>query len=174
MKKKSIISLSVLAVAGLLLLRSFGPQMGVIGMTIEHFCPGLISTASWVRCLEDDPTSHGYGVYGILEGRKTDAAIGHALKHIGSNDAYLWLNAATYLGSRNRSEAIPYLIKSIRHTASRSLDERTAMLAHLTPEAFGDDAEAWREWYLASDPTIVPEWEEDLGSSPKIRRQANN
>lgn len=157
---------------GLVLLFSvhfFGAQMGSLGMFVEHFYPGLIRTKSWIQCLEDDPTAHGYSVYGYLEKRKTDAAVEHALEHIYSGDDYLWLNAATYLGSRGNREAIPYLIKSIRHTASRSVDERVSQLQSLTNQDFGEDFERWRAWYISTSPNVIPDWDDSLGHAPKIK-----
>lgn len=148
--------------------------MGTTGMFIEHSYPGLISTSSWIHCLEDDPTAHGYSIYGFLERRRTDAAIEIALEHIKSDDDYLWLNSAIYLGSRDRKEAIPYLIKSIRHTASVSVEDRIRILERLSGKNFGSDFSTWRKWYISNKPQVIPDWESSLGHNPKIGEKASD
>ena len=167
MKRRPLI-LVLIALVGLLAVHFYGAQMGGFGVFVERSYPGLISTKSWVRCLEEDPASHGYSVYGYLEKRRTDAAVKHALGHLNSDDAYLWLNAATYLGSRNRKEAIPYLIKSLRHTAWRSVEDRADQLRHLTERSFGNNFDYWKEWYLSTSPEVIPDWDSSLGPSPRI------
>lgn len=158
----------MISIAVLALVHFRGGQLGMIGSMIEHFYPSLISTNSWIRALESEPTSEGYSVYGYLERRKTDAAVEHALNHIHSEDAYLWLNAATYLGSRNRTEAIPYLIKSIRHTAWRSVSDRTANLSHITGQTFGTNFDDWRLWYETTYPEHQIDWDSSLGHDLKL------
>tara|TARA_B110000003_G_scaffold217748_1_gene217304 strand:- start:114 stop:635 length:522 start_codon:yes stop_codon:yes gene_type:complete len=167
MKKKPI-ALIGLSISALAVIHFFGGQLGGLGMFIEYSNPRLISTSSWVRSLESDPTAHGYSVYNFLEERGTDAAVDLALTHIKSDDPYLWLNAATYLGSRSRNESIPYLIKAIRHTAWRSADERIEMLRKLSRESIDSDFEAWKMWYLSTSPSIIPDWDTSLGHSPKL------
>lgn len=157
-----------LVLLGMISVHFWGAYLGTIGMAVEHFCPGLIRTNSWVSVLDDDPSAYGYSIYGILEKRRTDAAVEYALEHIHSDDAYLWLNAASYLGSRERKEAIPYLIKAIRHTAWRSVDKRVDHLQHLTGQSLGRDFHAWKKWYMSTSPDVIPDWDESLGHSPSI------
>jgi len=107
----------------------------------EHFAPQLISDEAWRESIAEDPTAHGYSGYGILEDRRSDVAIQEGLRDIRSEDGYVWMNAASYLGSRGRKEAIPYLIKALRHTAWRSDDERVEFLRQLTGETFGNSFE---------------------------------
>lgn len=92
MKKKSIVIVAAI-VLGFATVHFYGAQLGSFGMLVETSAPGFIRTESWIDCLENDPTSHGYSVYGFLEKRKTEKAIDLALEHIYSDDAYLWLNA---------------------------------------------------------------------------------
>ncbi|MEO0452709.1 MAG: hypothetical protein AAFY98_01060, partial [Verrucomicrobiota bacterium] len=163
------IQLFVLIKRGTLIwMHFFGAQSGSLGMFIEISVPRLISTNSWIRSLEADPTGHGYSIYGFLQKRETDAAIEHALEHIHSDDDYLWLNAATYLGSRGKREAIPYLIKSLRHTASYSIQERIIILERLSGQRFGADFFAWKTWYLSTNPNQIPDWESALGHRPSV------
>jgi hypothetical protein len=169
MKSKTII---VTTIAGLTLLvvHFFGSKLGTFGMVIEMNAPGLIRLESWLECLEADPTSHGYSIYGFLEERKTEKGIELALEHIYSDDPYLWLNAATYLGSMHRKEAVPLLIKSIRHTAHKSRDERIELLNALTGLNHGDEFEVWKEWYMHTDPEYIPDWDSSLGRSPRLNQ----
>jgi len=173
MKNKPLLIIPT-ALLVLIVVRFFGAQLGMVGAMVEHFYPGIISTGSWIRCLENDPTAHGYSIYGYLENRETDAALDHALEHIHSDDDYLWLNASTYLASRGRQESIPFLIKALRHTAWRSVDERIKFLEVLTGQRFGNDFTAWKKWYIATDPEIIPDWISGLGHSPKIETKAKS
>ena len=155
-----------LLVTGSVLIHLWGAQLGIVAFLIEFTFPRLISTNSWVRVL-DNQRADRYSAYGVLQDRKTDKAIPHALVHIHEPDDYLWLNAASYLGSRQRPEAIPYLIKSLRHSAWRSVDERIDSLTKLTGEDFGDDFGKWQEWYLSAAPDVVPDWDASLGHRPQ-------
>ena len=144
-----------------------GAQLGVIGSLAELQHPKLVSDASWIRELEDDPTSHGYGIYGFLEGSNSERVRELALQHVKSSDPYLWLNAATFLASINHDEAVPYLIKSLQHTAHRPAAERAASLRRITGQPFGDDFGAWCDWYMTQGAEVAPDWTTSLGHSPK-------
>jgi len=159
---------ATITIISVILLHFWGAQMGSLGLMIEFSYPGLIRTDSWIRCLEKDPTAHGYGIYSVLEKRDTDKALSHALQHIHSSDDYLWLNASIYLASQDRVEAIPYLIKSIRHTAQYSLNKRIELLEQLSHQQFGKDFSSWKNWYLSTHPAIIPDWESSLGHSPHM------
>ena len=169
MKKKFIV-IGAVTVFGIVVVHFHGSKLGILGMAIEMSAPGLIRTESWIASLKDDPTAHGYSVYGFLEERKTDKAIDLALEHIYSDDAYLWLNASTYLGTMQRTESVPLLIKSIRHTARRSKEERIELLTSITGQDYGDDFVSWKEWYLSSDPDFIPDWNSSLGHSPQTNQ----
>ncbi len=136
MKKPIIILAGCIAIAviGLVIIR----QKSVLPPTVlgEHFAPQLISDEAWRQSISEDPTADGYSGYGILQDRRSDVAIQEGLRDLRSEDAYVWMNAASYLGSRGRKEAIPYLIKGLRHTAWRSDDERVELLEQLTGETF--------------------------------------
>ncbi|GHC68032.1 HEAT repeat domain-containing protein [Roseibacillus persicicus] len=154
--------------SGLVVVRFYGAQLGMIGSLIEMQSPGLIADSSWLRLLETDPENDGLNSYSVLADRNSNVAIPIALKHVKSDDDYLWLNAASYLGDCNRPESIPYLIKALRHTAWRSLDERVGCLEVLTGQNYGRDFDGWRTWYLSGQPEFVPDWESSLGYSPRL------
>ena len=169
MKKKAtwiIGTLIVVIAASVVALR----QKSILPASVmgEQFVPVLISDEAWRESIAKDPTADGYSGYGILQDRGSDAAIGEALRDLKSADAYVWLNAASYLGSRGRSEAIPYLIKALRHSAWRSDEERLAFLRKLTGQTFGNDFEMWRKWYEARPDRIEMDWKSSLGGAPRL------
>ena len=168
--KKSIwiIAIVVMAVVlGLLMLR----QKSVLPPSVmgEMIVPYLISDEAWRASIAADPTAHGYSGYGILQDRGSDAAIVEGLRDLNSDDAYVWMNASLYLGSRGRSEAVPYLIKALRHTAWRSDGERVELLEKLTNQSFVNDFDLWREWYESQSQVIEMDWTSSLGGSPRLQ-----
>jgi len=134
----------------------------------ENIAPQLITDEAWRRSIAEDPTAHGYSGYGILQDRRSDAAIREGLRDLRSEDGYVWANAASYLGSRGRKEAIPYIIKALRHTAWRSDVERVELLRKLTGETFGNSFEDWFNWYEAQPNPIQIDWESSLGRAPRL------
>jgi len=134
----------------------------------EFTAPMLISDDAWRASIANDPTADGYSGYGILADRKSDIAITEGLRDLSSDDPYIWMNAASYLGSRGRSESIPYLIKALRHSAWRSDDDRVEQLRRLTGQSFGENYSEWHLWYEAQPDQIVIDWESSLGHSPRL------
>ncbi len=143
----------------------YGAQL-FFAFLIEHSYPGLISDESWHRAIINNPKSHGYSCFGILEDRGSDCAVETCIPLLKSRNPYIWLNVATYLGSRGRKEAIPYLIKSIRHRASFSKNERIAMLEKLTGQKFGADIIKWIKWYQKTEHPITIDWDSELNWRP--------
>lgn len=122
----------------------------------------------WRRSIAADPSDHGYSGYEILSKRGSDAAIAEALRDLDSTDAYVWINAAAYLGGWGRQEAVPYLIKGLRHTAWRSDAERVKMLQQLTKQTIGNDFDRWRSWYEAEPDAKKIDWNSYLGHAPRL------
>ena len=87
-----------------------------------------------------------------LEKRRDASGQERARVLLDSDDDYIWLNAATYLAALGDKLSVPFLIKSITHPASRSLNERVASLEELTGLQFGDDREAWIRWWKETHP----------------------
>ena len=146
------------------LVHLFGAQLGgFFSYSFERQFPGFISDRSWLAVVSNPERYDAYSGYGVLEERESDIAIPIARKHIHSSDPYLWLNAATYLGSRGDSEAVPFLIKSLRHYASRSIEERAELLSKLTGVSFGTDFFAWRDWYRVTEAPMQLDWTAALG-----------
>ena len=168
--KKTIIIIAACCVAITIITVVITRQKSVLPPTVmgEHFAPQLITDEAWRESIANDPTAHGYSGYGILQDRKSDVAIQEGLRDIESEDGYVWMNAASYLGSRGRKEAIPYLIKALRHTAWRSDDERVELLRQLSGETFGNSFEDWFNWYVAQPNQVQLDWESSLGHSPRL------
>ena len=139
----------------------------------EIIAPQLITDEAWRASIAEDPSSNEYSGYGILQDRGSDIAIKEGLRDLSSDDPYTWLNAASYLGSFGRTEAIPYLIKALRHTAWRSDEERVEQLRKLTGKSFGNNFEAWHEWYISEPDQIVIDWESSLGFRPRLPKIDN-
>jgi len=106
MKNLIVVVLAVFLLTALLGLHFRGAQLGEISLLF----PRLVGEDSWRRSIASDPTAYGYSAYGILQDRKSAVVIEEGLDDLSSDDAYVWMNAAHYLGSQGRSEAIPYLI----------------------------------------------------------------
>lgn len=106
--------------------------------------------------------------YSMLTEQRNPIAVEHALKDVKVPDAYLWVNAARYLASLGREEAIPYLIKSLRHTAFRGDDQAVLWLEDLTGEKFGANFGLWQNWWLAENPDSLIDWKSSLGPRPRI------
>lgn len=80
----------------------------------------------------------------------------------------MWLNAAIYLGACNRQEALPYLIKALRHTAWRSDQTTARYLSNLTKLDFGTDFDKWQRWRITAHPRVKFDWESSLGHMPRL------
>ncbi|RYD61541.1 MAG: hypothetical protein EOP83_16765 [Verrucomicrobiaceae bacterium] len=168
MKKPTIIAIACIAVAILafvIVRQKSALPPSVIG---ENIAPQLITDEAWQESIAEDPTAHGYSGYYILQDRRSDAAILEGLRDLRSDDGYVWVNAASYLGSRGNEEAVPYLIKALRHTAWRSDDERVESLRKLTGETFGNSFEDWFNWYAGQPNPINIDWESSLGHAPRL------
>jgi len=164
----TIAAVVVISMIGIIVFR----QKSILPPSVmgEFTYPGLISDEAWRQSVAENPAAHGYSAYGILQKRGSDIAIEEGLRDLTSEDAYVWVNAASYIGSRGHSEAVPYLIKAIRHTAWRAADERVVLLQQLTRQTFGDDFEQWRRWYESQPDAIDVDWDSSLGSSPRLSK----
>jgi hypothetical protein len=85
-----------------------------------------------------------------------------------SQEDYIWLNAALYTGACGRQEAVPYLIKALRHTAWRSDAKTVATLRELTGQNFGNDFSTWQAWWISQHPAESFDWTSSLGFQPRL------
>ena len=74
------------------------------------------------------------------------AAVPASLLLLKSEDPWVWVHAALYLGAVRRPEAVPYLIKAgLKYGWAYSGAEES--LAAMTGQNFGTDFEKWWEWW---------------------------
>lgn len=146
------IVLGILAFVLLVIIYLFGAQLGPIGLGVDHVFPGIVSSGSYRRVVMNPNRYDAYSAYEILGKRHSDVAQEIARQQIHSDDDYLWLNAAEYLGNLEDPAATPYLIKALRHTAWRADEETRKSLVKLTGQDFGTDFIKWQQWWLATHP----------------------
>ena len=85
-----------------------------------------------------------------------------------SDNEYVWLNAAHYLGVCGRQEAVPYLIKGLRHTAFRADEESVDLLRKLTGQEFDANFGEWYRWWSDTNSHDDMDWESHLGFDPRL------
>ena len=88
----------------------------------------------------------------LLEERRDAAGIPAARDLLTSTDDYIWFSAALYLGAMGESEAVPYLIKGLKHPASRAYVEVASELRAFTGQEFGTDQARWIQWWKEEHP----------------------
>lgn len=143
------------------------PPSVLVELMLPNIARILVTDEAWRQSIEEDPTAHEYSGYGVLQRRRSDVAIREGLRDLRSDDAYVWANAAAYLGSLDHPDSVPYLIKGLRHTASQSDDERAAFLERITGQSIGKDFAKWRAWYEDQPDRIEMDWTSSLGSRPR-------
>lgn len=92
---------------------------------------------------------------GLLRMRKNPIAKNEARELLQSGDDYIWFNAALYLASIDDSDAIPWLIKGLKHPARNAHDEVASGLEALTGHGFGKDQDQWIAWWRSQKPGVV-------------------
>jgi hypothetical protein len=167
MNKRVVIVLSAVA---LLLIGALWlvPRSMFLMSLVEHMAPGLIPASSFARNLDSDDSDLVRESLAHLRNRKDPIAVDRAVELLQSTDDYIWLNAAHYAGVCGRREAVPYLIKALRHTAWRSDDEKIRHLRDLTGQDFGTDFARWHEWWMTQHPDSSIDWTSHLGFSPRL------
>lgn len=168
-KRVVIISLVLVAIFGVVIPVSYlvPRNMFVMGL-VEHMAPGLIPAGSLARNLESGDSDLIRESLAHLTDRRNSIAVTRAVQLLQSADDYIWLNAAHYVGSCGRQEAVPYLIKALRHTAWRADNETAGYLRSLTGQDFGIDFARWRTWWLGQHPDNELDWTSHLGFSPRL------
>jgi hypothetical protein len=144
------------------------PRSTFLSALFEHFSPGLVPSSSYVNNLKSNDPDLVRESLGYLASRKDPAGVANALPLLQSNDDYIWLNAALYTGACGRQEAVPYLIKALRHTAWRSDPDTLAELTALTGQSFGKDFLKWQAWWTGQNPGQSFDWTSHLGFSPRV------
>ena len=144
------------------------PRSMFLASLFEHFSPGLVPASSYVNNLKSDDPDVVRESLGFLTSRKDAAGVSNALPLLQSKDDYIWLNAALYTGACGRQEAVPYLIKALRHTAWRTDPDTIATLTALTGQNFGNDFSKWQAWWVSQTPNQSFDWTSHLGFSPRV------
>lgn len=144
------------------------PRSTFLSTMSEHFTPGLVPSSSYVDNLKSNNPDLVRESLSFLNSRKDPAGVSNALPLLQSQDDYVWLNAALYTGSCGRQEAVPYLIKALRHTAWRADPDTLAALTALTGQNFGNDFSKWQAWWEAQNPGKSFDWTSHLGFSPRV------
>lgn len=175
MKARKTKTATVVAIVGvvcvIVLIRFYGAQLCIIGYIAENIRPGIISSRSFLRAVMNPERDDAYSAYNILGNRKSVIARDIAIVHLKSDDDYLWLNAALYLGHIEEPASIPYLIKALRHTAWRSDEEKRDLLKKLTGEDHGTDFIRWHSWWMEHHEGSTIDWESNLGFRPRIKEK---
>jgi hypothetical protein len=135
---------------------------------VEHSAPGLISSSNYARNLDSKDPDLVRESLAHLTDRRDPIAVTRAVGLLQSTDDYIWLNAAHYVGVCGRQEAVPYLIKALRHTAWRADNATAQYLRQLTGQDFGTDFPRWQQWWLGLHPDSAMDWASHLGFSPRL------
>jgi hypothetical protein len=158
----AVIGLAVIAVVWAI------PQSIFLSGLFEQIAPGLVPSSSYVSNLKSKNTDVVREDLYFLTSRKDPAGVPSALPLLQSQDDYVWLNAALYTGACGRQEAVPYLIKALRHTAWRSDPDTLAVLVALTGQNFGNDFSKWQGWWTSRNPGKSFDWTSHLGFGPRV------
>jgi hypothetical protein len=132
-------------------------------MFCNRLFPFFPSSRALARNAENGTGDIVYHSLEILTQRRDPIAVYRAIEMLQSNDDYKWLDAANYLGACGRQEAVPYLIKALRHTDVRFYDQQARFLAALTSQNYGTDFEKWKSWWEKTHPDSQMDWNSNLG-----------
>ena len=157
-----IISVTLIALALFWII----PSSTFLSGLTEHMAPGVVPASRWAANLESRDKDLVRESLSFLARRADPVGVDRAIPLLKHPDDYVWLNAAIYLGACERAEATPYLIKALRHTAWRSVDERVDRLESMTGQHFGRDFEAWKSWWVREHPETSLSWDVGLGFAP--------
>jgi hypothetical protein len=166
----------ILSVVGLLIVAAVAliPRNVFLSTLVEQMAPGVIPASSYARNLNSTNPNLVRESLAHLMTRKDPIAVKRAIELLQSPDDYIWLNAAEYLGVCGQREAVPYLIKALRHTAWRADQETAQSLRTLTAQDFGTDFTRWRDWWLSQHSESTMDWTSHLGFSPRLAKAADS
>jgi HEAT repeats len=166
------IVVGVFALIGATILASFvlriAPQHPYLSLFIERRFPGIIPSTGYAQVLYSPDKELVLRGFYYLAKRKDPIAVPRALELLNSKDDYVWLSAAEYLGACKRQEAVPYLIKALRHTAWHADRKTIESLHSITGLEFAADFTRWQQWWLSLHPDIQFDWTSHLGPRPRL------
>lgn len=105
-----------------------------------------------VEALSSENDQKVMTAFGILEDRRDPAGVQKAKELLEIDNKYIWFNATLYLGSLERKEAVPYLIKGLKHPASKAHKDASIYLQKITGKSFGTNYEKWLDWWEKTHP----------------------
>lgn len=144
------------------------PRSVFLSGLFEVVSPGLVPSSGYVKNLKSNDPDLVRESLSFLSSRNDSAGVPDALPLLQSQDDYIWLNAGLYTGKCGRQEAVPYLIKALRHTAWRADPDAIAALCALTGKSFGNDFLKWQAWWMSQHPGESFDWTSHLGFSPRV------
>ena len=162
--------IGVITVMGVLIAVAilFAMQRSSFGVGfLQQFAPLALPSSTLAQNLESGDTDLVRESLGILADRRDPIAVQRALPLLQSQDDYIWLNAAHYLGAVGRAEAVPYLIKAFRHTAWLSDSERVRYLQSITGQSFTADFRVWSNWWATTYTNATFDFDGHLGPIPR-------
>ena len=166
MKRRHITWVLVpLALAGIIILAAQRSEYGI--NMLQQFAPALLPSSQLARNLERTDPGVVRESLATLARRKDPVGTERAIALLKNPDPYVWLNAAHYLGGIGRQEAVPYLIKGLRHSAWRSDAERVVDLERITGQSLGTNFAAWSNWWVMGQTNVVFDFESSLGAKPR-------
>ena len=144
------------------------PRSVVLSSFVETLWPGAIPARGYAANLGSSNPDLVRESLAHLTDRADPVAVPRAIELLQSPDDYIWLNAAQYLGACQRQEALPYLIKALRHTAWRSDEATVRRLRALTGQDLGASFERWQAWWTEQHAGQPIDWTSSLGHAPRL------
>jgi len=151
------VGLSILAVS------SISVSWSALGEAVQHVYGPADTEASLVADVQSRDFNRICDGLEKLRRRLDPIAREDALRLLESENSYLWLNAALYLGAINDEASVPYLIKALRHPASRAGPDAVAALRAMTGQSWGVDFEQWQQWWMKENPQSEFDFDSYLG-----------
>jgi hypothetical protein len=161
---------AAIVVAGLLFERSLKRRTDMYDALAD---PGVVKTLSnsqFMDFLSSGDTNVISETFGALEIRADPFAVEKAKTFLTSKEAYVWLNAAMYLGACKDPASTPYLIKAFRHTAWRSDQRRLKYLREITGKDYGTNFVQWKNWWEEASHNTNFDWDSSLGLAPRVKK----
>jgi hypothetical protein len=153
----------LIAIGGIFLVVRVAESTEILLVIVHQLIPFFPSSRALARNVNDGTGGIVYDSLDMLAEREDPIAVNRAIELLKTNDDYTWLNAAIYLGACGRQEAVPYLIKALRHSASRSYDQDGRYLTAMTSQFYGTDFYKWRSWWEKTHPDSHMDWRSHLG-----------